>query len=186
MRQQLISLIILLVLNSAVWLVQNTWLQNPTTGVAFLFRFLFWTTGGLAAILGLHLVLTRTSDSQDGRHEGALPFWANRRESFRMIYPDAHRPLLVVERVDRQPRRHLEYAVADLSEGGFCFIDDGSLGPGDHLVGRLLFRQGDQVRVVGTIVRREGGRISVALDRALAWRKVLDEQRRLLSNADQS
>jgi hypothetical protein len=184
MRQQLIFTTALIFLAGLVFCIKNIYYRNVSSETAFYFQLVLWISGLLAGFLGLNLLwqYRKNRTAEPDQKQKQLK-WNNRRQSFRLVYPGSQRPRLIVERVDNQPIRHLEYPVADISEGGLSFIDDGSLGKEDTLSGRLVFKQGEQFRVNGHILRREGSRICVQFRRSLAWSTILKEQRKFMSQS---
>ena len=182
MRQQLIASIVLFGFTCGVLLIKIIYFKIITKEEAFYFYLLFWTGGLLSVILASNVLWQRFGRRPEVVRKQPVHFtWPNRRQSFRLVYPISHRPLIVIERTGDQPLRHLEYPVVDISEGGICFLDDGTSGAVEDFSGRLVFKQGKNMRIAGTIVRRVGERISVQLHRNIAWQTILKEQRRLMS-----
>lgn len=107
--------------------------------------------------------------------------WPNRRRSYRIIYPDFVRPILVIERTDNLVKRDLEYQVVDLSQDGICFLDDGSLGSAESVHGYIRFENGTKLTISGKLLRYEQNRISVKLTRSIGWSMILKEQRRIMA-----
>ena len=104
---------------------------------------------------------------------------SNRRETYRIPYPEAERPRLVAA-APGAPASLAEGAeVLDVSEEGLRF----RLGPGESVgetvEGRLLFPSGVETRVAGRVVRRTGDEVSLRLTRIVPPRVIVDEQRRL-------
>jgi hypothetical protein len=107
--------------------------------------------------------------------------WPNRRRSYRIIYPDFLRPMFVVERADNLTKRNLEYPVIDLSQGGICFMDDGSLGAAESLQGHILFGNGNRLAISGKLLRRNQNHFSLELTHPIGWSVILKEQRRVIA-----
>ncbi len=104
---------------------------------------------------------------------------ANRRQTYRIPYPEGERPRLVAL-APGAPASLVEGAeVLDVSEEGLRF----RLGPGETVgeavEGRLVFPSGTEARVVGRVVRRDAGEVSLHLTRIVPPRVIVDEQRRL-------
>lgn len=82
---------------------------------------------------------------------------ANRRGHYRVVYPVAERPRLVVG-------SHI-CEVLDCSERGLRFRPCGVLGPrvGDELEGRVRLLRGEEVRIQGTVLRHEPDDVTLLL-----------------------
>ncbi len=104
---------------------------------------------------------------------------SNRRQTYRIPYPEGERPRLVAP-APGAPASLVEGAeVLDVSEEGLRF----RLRPGETVdetvEGRLVFPSGVEARVVGRVVRRDAGEVSLHLTRVVPPRVIVDEQRRL-------
>jgi len=149
--------------------------------------YVFWTLIAFGAILTVvlginRLTMKRHAGSRLKRSGSASVQGANRRRSFRVAYPPKARPVLMVDNMDDQPRRTLEYAVIDISEKGLSFLDDGSLGRGARIRGRIRFDSGEVKPIECHIVRKENRRVCVRLDNRIEWATLLREQRRLIGS----
>jgi hypothetical protein len=93
------------------------------------------------------------------------------REHYRIQYPAAGRPHLVIE--------GCSFDVIDLSEQGVRFREDEgrSFSSGDKVAGTLRFRRTPAVEVTGSVVRVGGREVAVKLDVALPLRTIIEEQR---------
>lgn len=104
--------------------------------------------------------------------------WQHDREHYRIQYPAAARPRLVVNGVT--------YEVLDLSEGGLRVqlpADAPAPAPDTELGGVLRFRRDDEIVVVrGRVLRTDERHVAIRLEIGLGFRVVLDEQRYLLEN----
>jgi hypothetical protein len=181
MRQQLIvtgSLVIFLILTAAIKNIYFPVLQGQS---AFYFLSAFWISGILIVILGLNLAWRLFISPKNTHSGGAYSKWANRRTTFRIIYPGFLRPTLVVEEVDGLPERHLEFPIVDLSQGGSSFLDDGSLGTMERFSGHIRFNSGDRAHVSGKLIRKTGTQVSVQFIETISWSTLLKEQRRVLA-----
>jgi hypothetical protein len=98
-----------------------------------------------------------------------------------VVYPKASRPTLIVRKINSPQPRELLFPIVDLSENGICFIDDGSLGSLKEVQGSIRWNNGEMDRIGGQIVRRLGKRVSIHLYDGFTWKRVLEEQRRLLT-----
>ena len=173
---------LLLVFVSTALFIKTIYVQTMTKSGAFLFQATVWIGAILAVILGLNVMWQVFGKrSKTGSPEAVSFSWPNRRQSYRLVYPPSMRPLLIIEWAGSLPVRHVEYPVADISEGGLCFLDDGTLAVIEEFSGRLVFKQGSSMGISGRIVRRDGDRISIKLHHNLAWRTILEEQRSLIS-----
>ena len=181
MRNQMITIAVLGFLMGVAGLFKSLYYPHLAGNSAYLFLSLLWVAGIVIAILGLNMLWRQASTRRVSQNRGTSFVWPNRRKNFRIIYPAHIRPSLIVEMADGQPRRHLQYQVVDLSEEGICFIDDGSLGPIESFSGYLRLKQSDNVRVTARVIRRLDDHICVQLQGSLAWRTILQEQRRILA-----
>jgi hypothetical protein len=181
MRQQLIvtiSLVVFMILTVAIKKVYFPVLQGQS---AYYFLSVFWISGILIVILGLNLAWRCFTSPKKTHNGGAYSKWANRRTTFRIIYPAFLRPTLVVEEVDDLPERHLEFPIVDLSQGGSSFLDDGSLGTMERFSGHIRFNSGDRAPVAGKLIRKTGTQVSIQFIETMSWSTLLNEQRRVLA-----
>lgn len=107
---------------------------------------------------------------------------AQRRQYYRLDYPQAERPTF------RAPGFHCP--VADVSERGVGLIipleHAAEFEPGSPVVGRIVFPRSEDVDVQGTVVRRIGEHVGVCLETAtIPWATILEEQHFLLSKYKQ-
>lgn len=181
MRQQVIITIFLAVFLFSALGVQHLYFPILKGQSAFYFLSVFWICGLLIAIFAVNLTWRFYWSSKKGQTDNILSDWTNRRNTFRIIYPAFIRPVLVVEEIDDNSTRHLEFPVIDLSQGGSCFLDDGSLGAMERFAGHIRFDNGDRVQVVGKLIRKTGPQVSVQFLHAIDWSTLLDEQRRVLA-----
>ena len=93
------------------------------------------------------------------------------REHYRIQYPTAARPWFIGGRLDRE--------VMELCEQGLRYrAGDGErIAVGDELEGIVRVRRGEEMRVLGVVVRIEGREVAVRLSVGMPLRVVLDEQR---------
>jgi hypothetical protein len=100
--------------------------------------------------------------------------WAHQREHYRILYPAALRPRLVVQGVS--------FEILDLSERGIRFDlgDAVPPEPGNEFVGEVQFRRGETVAVRGAILRVVDREAAARLDPGIPLRIVLEEQRGVL------
>ena len=93
------------------------------------------------------------------------------REHYRIEYPTAARPRLLADGQDRE--------VVDLCEQGLRYraADDERRKIGDEVEGLVRFRRGEEVRVLGTVVRLIGREVALRLSVGVPLRVVLEEQR---------
>lgn len=181
MRQQFIVTTSLVVFLLVTVVIKNLYFPELQGQSAYYFLSTFWICGILIVILGLNLVWRRFISPQKPSNDSADTQWANRRTTFRIIYPAFLRPTLVVEEVDSLPQRRLEFSIVDLSQGGCSFLDDGSLGTMDRFSGHIRFNSGDCVRVSGKLIRKSGSQVSIQFIEAMNWSTLLKEQRRVLA-----
>ena len=181
MRQQLIVTALLIALLTLTAAVKKLYFPDPHGQSAYYFISMFWICGILIAILGLNLAWRYFINPQRPSRGDDDTRWANRRTTFRIIYPAYLRPTLVVEEVDGLPRRHLEFPIVDLSQGGSSFIDDGSLGSMERFSGHIRFNSGDRAHVTGRLIRKAGTQVSVQFIETMTWAMLLNEQRQVLA-----
>lgn len=100
--------------------------------------------------------------------------WAHDREHYRVAYPTALRPKLLVHGVS--------FDVVDISERGIRF----RLGtaqkpePGFEVQGVLRFKRGETITIRGTVLRVDQGEVAARLEEGIPLRVIMDEQRFLL------
>lgn len=181
MRQKLIVITGIVVFLILTAVIKNLYFPELHGQSAYYFLSTFWICGILIAILGLNLIWRRFISPQEPSGANTDTQWANRRTTFRIIYPAFLRPTLVVEDIDGLPKRHLEFPIVDLSQGGSSFLDDGSLGTMARFSGHIRFNSGDCARVAGNLIRKTGSQVSVQFIEAMSWSTLLNEQRRVLA-----
>ena len=95
------------------------------------------------------------------------------REHYRIQYPTAARPRIVIEGGS--------YEVIDISEHGvrFRIDEDARLGVGDPLLGQVRFKRTDPVTVTGTVLRIVGREVAARLETGVPLRTMIEEQRYL-------
>ena len=181
MRQSLIITIFLIVLLFSTIVVKYLYFPTLQGQSAFYFLSVFWICGILILVLSANLIWSHFFSARKTGSTDLQADWSNRRNTFRIIYPAFIRPVLVVEVVDNNPMRQLEFPVMDLSQGGSCFLDDGSLGQMESFSGHIRFNNGDRIQVAGKQIRRIDGQVSVQFQHAIDWSTLLNEQRRVLA-----
>lgn len=97
------------------------------------------------------------------------------RAHYRISYPAAARPHFLPQYAPTT------LPVVDCSETGFRFRADAGAGalpaPGEQALGRIRFRSGAEVQVVGRVVRVQEDEVAVHLDEStIPFRVVLQEQ----------
>lgn len=98
----------------------------------------------------------------------------SRRNHYRVMYPIAERPAFEAER--------LSFEVLECSENGLRFDMGERRSPtvGSQVAGRLVFRSGEAVAVVGEVVRLQDGLVALALQPpGIPFGVVMREQRYL-------
>jgi hypothetical protein len=181
MRQQLIIIIFLIGFLVLTATIKSLYFPVLVGQSAFYFLSVFWICGILIVILGLNLVWRVLIPPKRTDSTGSYTKWANRRTTFRIIYPAFLRPTLVVEKTDGLPKRDLEFPIVDLSQGGSSFLEDGSLGAMERFSGHIRFNSGDRAHVAGKFIRKTGTQVSVQFIEAINWSTLLKEQRRVLA-----
>jgi hypothetical protein len=100
--------------------------------------------------------------------------WVHNREYYRIAYPSALRPKLLVQ-------GHT-FDVVDICEKGIRFRlgEAGAPDVGWELEGTVRFRRGDTVSVRGIILRIVQGEVAARLEDGVPLRSIMEEQRFLL------
>jgi hypothetical protein len=100
--------------------------------------------------------------------------WAHDREHYRVAYPTALRPKLLVHGVS--------FDVVDISERGIRFRLGSAQAPepGFELQGVLRFRRGETIAIHGSVLRVDNGEVAARLEEGIPLRVVMEEQRFLL------
>lgn len=93
------------------------------------------------------------------------------REHYRIEYPPAARPRFLVDGSHRE--------VIDVCEQGLRYraADDERRAIGDEVEGIVRFLRGEEVRVLGTVVRLDDREVALRLSVGVPLRVVLEEQR---------
>lgn len=181
MRQQLIISFILATVFGVTLVIKRLYYPVLSGHNAYYFSSIFWICGLLVAIFAIQMIWQLVSGHRRPQSTEVPAVWPNRRKSYRIVYPDFMRPILVVERADNLERRNLEYPVIDLSQHGICFTDDGSLGSAESLHGYIRFENGNRLTISGRLLRRNQNHSSVELTHPIAWPVILKEQRQLMA-----
>ncbi len=96
-----------------------------------------------------------------------------RRQFYRLRYPEADRPKLQFD--------NMEYHVVELSESGVRIaLSRWQLGDGRSVVGWIRFYDGEAIPIEGIVLRTEGEEVVVQLSLGVSLKRMLDEQRRLI------
>ena len=181
MRQRFIITAFLTVFLIAAMVAQHLYFNDSQGKSGYYFLYVYWICGLLIAIFTANLIWRILFGHKDLQRADSHANWANRRNTFRIIYPGFLRPVLVVSEVDHCPTRQLEFPVMDLSQGGSCFLDDGSLGAMESFSGHIRFNGGNRLKVSGKLIRKAGNQVSVQFLQAIDWSVLLNEQRRVLT-----
>lgn len=181
MRQQVIISFILAAVFGVAFVIKCLYYPVLSGHNAYYFLSIFWICGLLVAIFAIHMIWQSATGRRRLQPMETSVVWPNRRRSYRIIYPDFVRPILVIERTDNLVKRDLEYQVVDLSQDGICFLDDGSLGSAESVHGYIRFENGTKLTISGKLLRYEQNRISVKLTRSIGWSMILKEQRRIMA-----
>ncbi|HEY8106465.1 MAG TPA: PilZ domain-containing protein [Gemmatimonadales bacterium] len=93
------------------------------------------------------------------------------REHYRIQYPTAARPRIVID-------GHA-YEVIDLSERGVRFRlgDDAKMDVGAEILGQVRFKRTDPVIVTGSVLRIVGKEVAARLDAGVPLKTMIEEQR---------
>jgi len=185
MKYHLLVLIVLIMIWFSTWLASRLSNEDLSADLHLILSILNWVSGIVGIILAIRMMVHKANDARDRHNAPTACKPRNRRQSYRIIYPKAMRPILIVETANGQQRRLLEYPVVDLSEDGIRFVDDGSLGEVDDVSGRIQFIDGAAKKISGKIVRRMDRQMCVCLQQGLAWATILDEQRRVIRNRNE-
>ncbi|HTS89714.1 MAG TPA: PilZ domain-containing protein [Gemmatimonadales bacterium] len=100
--------------------------------------------------------------------------WIHDREHYRVAYPTALRPKLVVQGVT--------FEVVDISERGIRFRlgEAARPEPGFEVQGEVRFRRGETITLRGTVLRVADGEVAARLEEGIPLRVIMEEQRFLL------
>lgn len=100
--------------------------------------------------------------------------WVHEREHYRVAYPTALRPKLLVQ-------GHT-FDVVDISERGIRFRLGGAEepAPGFEVQGAVRFRRGETITVRGVVLRVVQGEVAAKLEEGVPLRVIMEEQRFLL------
>lgn len=94
------------------------------------------------------------------------------RAFYRLVYPLSLRPTVLIGQ-DR-------FVVVDLSERGLQFLHPGDVPPlGEALIGRLFLPDAAPIEIEGTVIRRRGSHVALALSRGVPFSVMLEQQRLL-------
>ena len=173
-------LVVLIVIWFATWLPSHMYDPHLSPNFKFLLSTLCWMSGVLGIVLVARMIIKKIHHIEKRDTIPTHRKASNRRQSFRIVFPETMRPTFIVETSDGQLRRQLEFPVVDLSEDGIRFIDDGSLGEVNSLIGRLRFQNGVVKKVAGNIVRRMDRQTCMCLQQGLDWATILEEQRMVI------
>ena len=101
--------------------------------------------------------------------------WMHQREHYRVAYPTALRPKLVVQGVP--------FDVVDISERGIRFRLGQTTAPepGFEVQGDVRFKRGDSITIRGTVLRVHDGEVAARLEEGIPLRVIMEEQRFLLA-----
>ena len=99
----------------------------------------------------------------------------NRRQYYRLPYPATMMPLIRIA--------GKEYSVPEISEGGLRIrcTDRNDFGIGDEVSGEIAFAENDTLTISGVILRRDGKDLIIAPLEGISFKRVVREQRRVLS-----
>jgi hypothetical protein len=146
---------------------------------------LFAVAGFAFLVLALVAVLwdrgRRRKESREAEVGSSLLDPGNRRETFRIPYPETERPVLRLTGAHRSIPTDEALEVLDLSEkGARVRLPAGSELRGT-VEGELSLPGGDRAAIVGTVVRCAGGEAGLDFTQALPATLLFEEQRRLRS-----
>jgi hypothetical protein len=181
MRRQLAIVTLLITLFSTALFVKIAYFSEADGSAAYAFISILWISGSLIAIFLANMIWQATTGPKSVPKAKAYRSWPNRRESFRIEYPDHIRPSLVLNRTDGCEARSLEYPVIDLSQQGCCFQNDGSLGAMKTFAGYIRLAGGRRVTVTGRFIREKANHVSVRFRQNITWSILLEEQRCIMS-----
>jgi hypothetical protein len=181
-RHQLIITILLFIVLCAAFIIKVTYFPRLYGHNAYYFISIFWISGSLMVIFLLNMGWQLVTRKKTENHHGPTTPWPNRRETFRIIYPSYLRPMLIVESADNQKLRNLEFPIVDLSQGGCCFLNDGTLDFSEKLTGYIQLDNGNRLKVVGRLVRQADGQVSIQFHRPIEWPTLLEEQRSVMAH----
>lgn len=129
-----------------------------------------------AALLGMPL-LALLASTPNRRHvrpgSPAVPAAdeGNRRETYRLAYPEGNRPKLYASSLSDHP-----FEVLDVSEEGLRLRAPLAISVGEMVEATLLFPSGRRASVCGGVVRREGSEVALHLVRGVPAKVLIEEQ----------
>ncbi len=171
------ALVVLVVgIGVAAW-YKATQLQDPAPTATRYFAALFFLGVAGIALLLAGMARERTRKRRGFDLERHLA--GNRRETFRIPYPEGERPrlgLLTGEQAAAEPRW---FEVLDASEEGLRFRSDGGFTLGQAVEARVEFPTGRWARVKGEVVRVDGDQVGLRLTRPIPAGIIVEETRRL-------
>ncbi len=176
-RKALLFLLVVAVVVAA-W-AKATYFPAPSARTAYQFTAFFFAAVGVMALLVSSMASER---SRRARRVNLDKYIDNRRETFRIPYPEDERPKLLAESDGAVPGVPGVFEVLDVSEEGVRFRADLDLEPGHVVRGEVVFPTGRRARVEGTVVRRDGDQVSLRLRRTVPGSIIVEETRRLRSH----
>jgi hypothetical protein len=177
------SLIVLITagLTALSILVRDHWFPNPSNQVSYYFLSLILSGSILTVIFIFRLALIALGPRKIEIDNGRPHAGDNKRESFRLHFPEDDRPKMVVEQSRPNARRHLQLEVLDMSESGLSLTGNDLIHLNETIFGKILFSGGENLRVAGTVVYQQTDKIGLNLHCFIPHAIYMKEQRRLLA-----
>jgi len=153
--------------------LRGNYVVNPSPAAALRFAAFLGGVIVVAAVIGGGLFWKRR------RLPALPPLGDNRRETFRIPYPEEERPLFFPHPGEDGTEEAAGHEVVDVSEEGLRYLDPAPHTVGEEIRGRLEFPSGSRAEIAGELVRTGNGEVCVHLRRVVPPRIIVDEQRRL-------
>ena len=178
LARKVLLLLLVAAVVAAAW-AKATYFPAPSARTAYQFTAFFFAAVGVMALVVSSMASER---SRQARRVKLEKYMDNRRETFRIPYPEGERPRLVAEDDGAGGGVSGVFDVLDVSEEGVRFRAGLDLEPGRVVRGEVVFPTGKRARVEGTVVRRDGDQISLRLRRTVPGSIIVEETRRLRSH----
>jgi len=167
-------LLIVAAVAAAAWF-KVVYYPHPSARASYYFAaFVF---GAIAAIALLLSSMAREKHRRERLRWTEL-YAGNRRETFRIPYPEDERPEFVLE-PEPAGRGKAVAPVLDVSEEGVRFVLRPPLDVGTEVRGTIRFPKGEVVPVAGRVVRVQEDQVCLHLTRPVPARVIVEETRRL-------
>lgn len=102
--------------------------------------------------------------------ENRSPVGKERRNLFRVVYPEEFRPIITI--------RGTQFKVIDICETGIRIANSERIKmPGDIFQASLVLHDNEPVTIVGRVIRNEDDQVAIIMTlRGIPYRKIISEQ----------